>query len=278
MEDVCVLAVAGAARIANLRSDAGNLAEQLIEYASVAMTMQGLRLQSSELNIQDSALPFAQTVVGTVDEVAVEPFARHAPAIVNGSCLALEGVVVGDDHAAFTGGHELAGLKAEGCGGAKGAYFAAAPFAAVSMGRVFDQSDPVALGDFLQAVKICGMSAHVDGDDGLGPRSDSGFGQRRIEIVALRIDINKHGKRIGEEHGASGGDEGEVRNDDLVTVIDSERSHGDFERGGAVGDGEAVLGAVIFRKGLLEFEGFGAGSAPPDAAFENFLQGAALVV
>src|SRR5579859_1146653 len=82
MEDVGVLAVTGAARVADLRRDSGNFAQQFVEQAPAAVSMQGLFLQAPELHFEHGALPFAQPVVRSKNEVAVEPFFRHASAIV----------------------------------------------------------------------------------------------------------------------------------------------------------------------------------------------------
>src|SRR5215472_18204957 len=114
VENISILAVAGAARIEFLRRDAGNLAQQAIEQARILMADLGLRVEAHELRIQDRALPFAQPVVRSINEMAVEPFARHAPAIVHGAGQPFKLVVIRNDDAALAGGYQFAGLKAEG--------------------------------------------------------------------------------------------------------------------------------------------------------------------
>src|SRR6476469_8206224 len=109
--------------------------------------------------------------------MAVEPFAGHASAIVEGTSLALEIIIVRDDDAAFAGRHQLAGLEAE-CGtDAERPNLFTAPLAAVGMCRIFHECDPVLLRDLLQAVEVGGMTSHVHSDDGLRAWSDCSFGQ-----------------------------------------------------------------------------------------------------
>jgi hypothetical protein len=91
--------------------------------------------QTSELCHQDGSLPFAATVIRTVDEMAVEPLSRHTATIMDGTGLTLESVVVGNDDAAFTGGHQLAGLKTKPSADAERAPSLPAPFTGVRVGR-----------------------------------------------------------------------------------------------------------------------------------------------
>src|SRR5579863_2376396 len=51
VEDVGVVAVSSATRIANLRGDAGNVAEQLVEQPAIAMPVQGLRFEAAKLDV-----------------------------------------------------------------------------------------------------------------------------------------------------------------------------------------------------------------------------------
>src|SRR5215467_6058428 len=133
VEDVCILPVPSAAFIEFLRCDAGNFAQFAIEHARVLMPAPGLPVESAQLRHKHRALPFAQAVVRSINEVAVEPLARHASAVVDGTGIALECIVVGNDHAAFSGGHQLARLEAEGTGDTVGADPLPSPFTAMSV-------------------------------------------------------------------------------------------------------------------------------------------------
>src|SRR5690349_4728066 len=107
------------------------------------MPVQSLRLQATELDFEYCSLPLAQAIIRAVNEMAVEPLPGHSSAIMHGTGLALEVVVVRDNHAALASRHELAGLKAEGRTGAERADLFPAPLTAMSVGGILDQSDTV---------------------------------------------------------------------------------------------------------------------------------------
>src|SRR6202043_3373993 len=94
-----------------------------------------------QLRQKDGSLPFAETIVRAVTEMAVKPFARQTAAIVDRSRLALKSIIVGNDNAAFAGSHQFAGLKAERPAAAEGADALSAPFAGVRMGAILDERD-----------------------------------------------------------------------------------------------------------------------------------------
>src|SRR5438045_9175383 len=100
------------------------------------MTYFGLLIQTAQLHIQNCSLPFAKPVIRSIIKMAIEPFAGHAAAVVHRARLHFELVVVGDDHAAFAGCDQLAGLETEGAGGAERAHSLAAPLAGISMRRI----------------------------------------------------------------------------------------------------------------------------------------------
>ncbi|MEZ6071487.1 MAG: hypothetical protein R3C10_14790 [Pirellulales bacterium] len=78
---------------------------------------------------------------------------------------------------------------------------------------------------------------------------------RRIDALGVTGDVDHHGHGTGKQYGAGGGHERRVGDDHLVAHADAERRHHDFDGMGAVGDGDAVLGAV--GGGELAFEGLG---------------------
>src|SRR5579871_115274 len=176
MEDICVLTIARAARVTLLRSDARDLREEFVEHSALTMAVECLFFQAAELYVQNCALPFTQAIIRSVDEMTIEPLAGHAPAIVDGTGLALEVIVIGDDHATFSGGHQFARLETERGADAESANLFSTPLAAMSVGGIFDERDAVLLGDFLQAVEVGRVTSHVDRDDGLGARSNRGLG------------------------------------------------------------------------------------------------------
>src|SRR4051812_28765466 len=121
----------------------------------------GLLIQAAQLHIQNRSLPLAKPVVRSINKMTVEPFAGHAAAVVHRARLHFELVVVGDNHAAFAGCDQLAGLETEGTRSAKGADSLAAPLAGMSVRRIFNQRNLVSGADLLQSVKVGRMPAHV---------------------------------------------------------------------------------------------------------------------
>src|SRR6476646_3898619 len=113
-----------------------------------------LLIQAAQLHIQYCSLPFAKPVIRSINNMAIEPFARHAAAIMDRARLHFELVVVGDDHAAFAGCDQLAGLETEGTGGAKRADSLSAPLAGMSMRRIFNEGNLVSPADLVQAIEV----------------------------------------------------------------------------------------------------------------------------
>jgi len=179
-----------AARVHRLGRDALDGAQRPIERAGVAHPALALFRQAGELLAQHRALPLAETVIGAVVEMGVEPLARQTPAVVDRARLALDVVVVGDDDAALARRHQLALLEAERPDVAQRADLAAFPFAAVGVRAVFDQEQIVPLGDGRQPVQVGGMAAHVHGDDRPRALGDGRFDQVRIDAVGIRRDIH----------------------------------------------------------------------------------------
>src|SRR3954468_17953258 len=75
MEDVRVLTIARASRIALVRRDARDFCKQTVKKSALAVAMKSLFFQSPQLHVQNCSLPLAEPVIGAIDEVAVEPLA-----------------------------------------------------------------------------------------------------------------------------------------------------------------------------------------------------------
>ena len=153
-------------------------------------------------------------------------------------------VVVGEYGAAVAiAAERLAGEEAGAGDGAEVARHAALVARAEALCSVFDDRDAVLGGDGVDGVEVGALAVQAHRDDRLGLGRDGGFEQRRVEIVGARVDVYIH--RLGAEHGDGfgGGDVGEARGDDLVAVGYAHRHLGDLQGVGAVGAGDAVLGA-----------------------------------
>src|SRR5271167_2199140 len=111
------------------------------------MASLGLLVESAQLHVQNGALPFAEPVVRSIDEMTVEPFPGHPATVVHGSRLNLEFIVIRNDDSTFPGGHQLARLKTERARDAERTDALPAPLAGVRMRRVFNQCQSFAGGD-----------------------------------------------------------------------------------------------------------------------------------
>src|SRR6266550_4175445 len=138
MKDVGVMSVARAARIEPLRRDALDFAKQLIQQTRIAMPPRRLLIQTPKLRVEHGSLPFTQAVVRSINVMAIEPLARHAPAVVHGAGEVLDFIIIGDDCPAFARSHQLAGLKTKCACNAERAHATSAPLAAVRVRTVFD--------------------------------------------------------------------------------------------------------------------------------------------
>src|SRR5689334_22081989 len=190
VKDVCILTVAGAAFVKLLRGNAGYLTEFAIQQARILVTSEGLLIEPSELRHQDDALPFAESIIRSIAEVTIKPFSRQAAAIMDGTRLALEAIIIRDDHAAFTCRHQLAGLKTEGSADTGGSDTLSPPFAGVCVCAILDQQDSVAGCEVFQRIEIGRMPAHVDRNDRLRTRSDGILGQVGIETISVRTNVH----------------------------------------------------------------------------------------
>src|SRR5262245_41259900 len=116
------------------------------------------------------------------------------------------------------------------------------------------------------------MSAHVNGDDRLRSRSNRSLGQLGIEAVSVRFDVYQHGQCVRKQDRTDGRNECEIWKNDLSARPEAERSYRDFQSGRTVGYCDPMASAVKACKRLLKFQSFGSRRAPPDSAFQDFVQ------
>src|SRR5215469_6948769 len=198
MKNISVLSVARALRRQFLRGDAFDIWKKTVQQTCVLVAVRGLLIEARELRAKDGALPFAEPVIGPINEVAVEPLARHSATIVDGTGQPFDFVIVGDDDATFACGHQLAGLKTERCRRTESPDSLSPPFAAMSMGTVLYQGNTTDTSNFAQTIEVGRMSAHMYRNDSFRPRGDSCFNQVRINAIRIRQDVHHDRERSGE--------------------------------------------------------------------------------
>ena len=107
-------------------------------------------------------------------------------------------VVVGNNHPAFARGHQLAGLKTECTRHAECSNPLSSPLTCMRMRAILDQRKALAAGDHFQPIEVRWMTSHMYRDDRLCFGIDCVFDQIGIDAVSVRIDIDQHGKGVGE--------------------------------------------------------------------------------
>src|SRR4051794_39439801 len=100
-------------------------------------------------------------------------------------------------------------------------------------GGVLDQRHTTAPGDVGERVQVAGQTHLVDADDGAGFGSDGGFGQFRIQIKSLWLDVGEDRERPAIADGAGGGDKRVTGGGEFVARVYSSPAQGPGPRGGA---------------------------------------------
>ena len=220
--------------------DAGFL-EQAVVVGGDLLAQLNLLGQDLELGQQDGRLQGVEAAIHAHADVVVAAVLAVAGDLADDLG---ELVVVGEDGAAVAiAAERLAGEEAGAGDGAEVARHAALVAGAEALRSVFDDRDAKFGGDGVDGVEVGALAVQAHRDDGAGLGRDGGFEQRRVEIVGARVDVDIH--RLGAKHGDGfgGGDVGEARGDDLIAVGHADRHLGDLQGVGAVGAGDAVLGA-----------------------------------
>ena len=92
----------------------------------------------------------------------------------------------------------------------------------------------------------------MNGEHRLRARRHRVVDRAEVEVEGRGIDVDEHGCRAGEPDDARRRREGVRGDDDLVSLADPERQHGEVERGSAVRDRDGVLDPARVRDELLE--------------------------
>lgn len=106
---------------------------------------------------------------------------------------------------------------------------------------IFQYPKPVPVCDFAEFLVRGALPEQVHGDDSLGPGADQRFYALGRNLERPRVDVREF--RDGSEpcHAFGGGDEREIRNDDLVPWLDVESKEGYSN-----GVGSACAGGCVF--------------------------------
>ena len=132
------------------------------------------------------------------------------------------------------------------------AQLSAAPFAQVRLAGIFEYRNIVACGDGKNGVEIAGVPAQVHRNDGPGSRRNGGLDLARVHLERLRIRVHENRQRVLPQYHVDRGDKRVRRHQDLVARLDAQPVQAGEQRAGAVGRGQALLGAGQLRVGLFE--------------------------
>ncbi len=216
----------------------------------------GLRLGHARVGAETVHQPFEMRP-GVARRGAVEVLA----VVAIGPHFFEERRVVGDDHAAFAARtDDLVLAEGKATDVAETADGAAMHLGAVGLGAILDDLDVLRGGKSRQRGHVGGPARQMYDDHGLCARCQNLRHGFRRQVLGLWIDIRHHGPRAAQGNRCRRGDEGARRNNDLVAGADAERMQRDFQRYGAVGDGEAVPSFAM--GGVFGLEGFAFAAGP----------------
>ena len=222
----------------------------------------GYGIEFFELRQRDRALQFAHAVVEG-REIVVGLGVAVSPGFVDEQeAAASERVVVGDDQAAFAGGHVLALLRAKAADGTEGADVLAVRFGVEGLGAVFDDREVVLAGQFHDRGHFAGVAEQVRDHDGFGFGADGSFDRLRSDVERDGLDFGEDRDRALVEHRRERAHVGNGRRNNFVAWVGVEGSNGDVNGGGARGAGVGVLHAEFCCELLFQALGecsFGAG-------------------
>ena len=159
--------------------------------------------------------------------------------------------VLGRHRPAFPGRDDLSRMEREAAHRSEPAAGHATPARAERSGSVLDQQH-LRRHRVLQRLPVERPPEEMNREHGLGARRDRVIDPREVEVEGRWVDVDEHRRRTGEPDDARGRREGVRGNDDLISLADPERQHGQVERGSAVRDRDGVLDSARVRDELLE--------------------------
>src|SRR5439155_24093066 len=104
-----------------------------------------------------------------------------------------ESFIIRGDDTAVTAGNVLGGLEREASNVANGADGLSLIQRAPSLRTVLNQNDLVFVGEGLEAVKLGGVAAEMDRNDGFGFGSNQRLGGPHADLIGPRFQVGKDG-------------------------------------------------------------------------------------
>ena len=232
-----------------------------VAFRHAAAPLQHLR-QAAQLHHADAGLHIRDAEIvadlgiglegGWRGAVAVEIRQRHALVPLPAQPRGQLGVVC-QDHAAFAGGDQLAGVQAEDGGPRQPAHRPAAEARADGAGGVLDHQQAMPCRNLVDAVDLAGQPDLVDRQYRLGARRDAVLDVVGVDVVGGRVDIGEDRRGADMDDDIDRGDEGQRRHDDLVARADAEFLQQQEAAGGPGGDADPFGRAAELGEAGLQF-------------------------
>ena len=166
-----MVTVSGMLRPTALRIEAGDSSDTPGQVVAIGVAGGGLLVEPRPLGIQHRPLEFAEAIVAADGEMLVPGAADPPTAVVDRAQPLGQIVVVRKHDAPFAATEVLARLEGEHAHLSDRAHAAALVFGPVGVGGVFDEHEIVPLGNRQQGIHVDRLTAEMDWNDGLGPRS-----------------------------------------------------------------------------------------------------------
>ena len=155
-----------------------------------------------------------------------------------------DAAVARHEHAALGGGDVLDGVEAEGRVVAEEADVRALPAGAERDGAVFDDLEPVLLGERQDGRHLARNAGEVHERDGARARRDGGGDAIGGDVARRRIGVDEDGTRADPLDAVHGGDVRQRRRDHLVARLEPEVQIRKVQRRHARADRHAVRAAA----------------------------------
>ena len=120
------------------------------------------------------------------------------------------------------------------------------------MGAVFDEQQPVALGDLRDAGHVTGHAPHVSDDNGFCLRGDVALNIIGIDVAVRGIGIDEDGDGVDHKDGHHRGEKGIGRCQNFTSGLEPEGEKGRVEGCCARTGGEPVFDAKVLAEVVLE--------------------------